>query len=41
MIESEKPHQNLWDYNQFLLKKNVNLIKKEINSSEKKEEKFS
>ena len=35
MIASEKSHQKLSDYIQFLLKKDLNLIKKGIMSSEK------
>ena len=34
MIASEKTHQNLSDYNQFLLKKKFQFIKKRIISSE-------
>ena len=35
MIVSEKSHQNLSDYIQFLFLKDLNLIKKKIISSEK------
>ena len=35
MIASEKSHQNLSDNIQFLLKKDFNLIRKDIISSEK------
>ena len=35
MIVSEKSHQNLLDYIEFLLKKKINSIKKGIISSEK------
>ena len=36
MIVSEKSHQNLSDYIQFLFKKDLNLIRKGIISNEKK-----
>ena len=35
MIVLEKPHQNLSEYNQYLFKKDLNLVKKWIISSEK------
>ena len=35
IFASEKPHQNLSDYNQLLIKTNFRLIKKQIFSSEK------
>ena len=35
MIASEKSHQNLSDYNQFLFKKRFEVIKKQIFSGEK------
>ena len=35
MIASEKSHQNLSDYNQFLFKKRFEVNKKQIFSSEK------
>ena len=35
MILSEKTHQNLSEYSQFLFKKKLNLVKKDIISSEK------
>ena len=37
MIVSEKLHQNISDYIQFLFNKDLNLIKKGIISSEKNE----
>ena len=35
MIVSEKSYKNVSDYNQFLFKKDMNLMKKKIISSEK------
>ena len=37
MMTSEKSQQNLSDYNQFLFKKDLNLIKKGIISRKKRE----
>ena len=37
MIASEKSHQNLSDYNQFLFKKRIQVDKKQIFSCEKLE----
>ena len=40
MITSEKPHQNLSDYNQFLKKKKIQIDKKKQIFSSEKYEKF-